>query len=487
MKKIICLLLATVMMFSLVACGNDKPETKPENKPSASQPGEGSTTETPDATTPDASQPGTPDPAPDVNWVIKEGVKAPGAEAPKKVVHQVPFIQGDAFVDVNLYHPSYGDMKPEDVMAALQQMPQFEGWTWNLKQEEKGYGKLYTDIGYMRGYEYSLTIIADKPVEGHEYVSDTIRITFGSDTSEYDGWRSISISYSTPANDVTTETQAFIKPVVQEVFGDAAEYMLYAPVTEERYNEMTLDFKNELGSETLKRKVDDNDVWFSVYAYSKLDNKVEEYPGDYMPMMRGEQPLYIDKYFPAFGNWNYNNVKTVNSPFFGKWFPKYDYTTPDSYDKMYTYSITTYENGDQDVDFQTELMLYQKGDSWIEGVSFELNYSVEVRDGVASLKRASMYVPAFAEDWDNNDNEDPTVIKRMSENLKYAMKVANAVFDTKFDFEGVYWNSPGDYFLYSRNNKATIGGEEKTLTFEFSTKTIDSIGKNRSGVRISIS
>jgi hypothetical protein len=372
-------------------------------------------------------------------------------------------------------------------MAALQQLPQFEGWAWNLKQEEKGYGKLYTDIGYMRGYEYSLTIIADKPVEGHEYVSDTIRITFGSDTSEYDGWRSISISYSTPANDVTTETQEFIKPVVQEVFGDAAEYMMYAPVTEERYNEMTLDFKNELGSETLKRKVDDKDVWFSVYAYSKLDNKVEEYPGDYMPMMRGEQPLYIDKYFPAFGNWNYNNVKTVNSQFFSKWFPKYDYTTPDSYDKMYTYSITTYENGDQDVDFQTELMLYQKGDSWIEGVSFELNYSVEVRDGVASLKRASMYVPAFAEDWDNNDAEDPAVIKRMSENLKYAMKVANAVFDTKFDFEGVYWNGTGDYFLYSRNNKATIGGEEKTLTFEFSTKTIDSISKNRSGVRISIS
>ena len=118
-------------------------------------------------------------------------------------------------------------------------------------------------------------------------------------------------------------------------------------------------------------------------------------------------------------------------------------------------------------------------------MTFELEYDVEVRGDAVNVVRASIEMPAFAEDWDNNDPEDPAVIKRLAENLEKAKKAANAVFGTNFEFDAVHWNGSGDYKL-NQNYEHELYGRKVQMSFEFMTKTMDSIGRNRASFKISI-
>ena len=478
MKKILCLLLAAVMIFGLVACGGDKTPSNPTERPSTNN-----STEDIDGTTPNGTQSeGTTPEETDGTWVIKEDLAQPGFVTPKKVTDDVHFTQGDAFFTMNLYQAAWSQINPEDVMNQLKQLPIFDGWTWSIEREEKGYGKIYTDVGEHRNFEYDVSVIAEKPVD---YITHRVSVRFTAQTNEYSGWRGISVNYSTPNEDTSVAHQEFILPVLQVVYGNAAEYMLYAPETDSRYSEMALTGDNEFGYEKVGRKLSDNSVYFSLYAYTKLENSWEEYAGAYEPMLKDNAPEYYDEIFTNFDSMNFNSVEKIGSKFLGKYLKNYEHTAPGNYDTLYTYVVTEYENGDKDIEFAADLLVYQKDASRIEGMTLELRYNVEVRAGVMTVKNVEIHMPALCEEWDNNDPEDTTVIKRLNENLTYAKQVANAVFGTNFEFSEVHWNGGSDYKLRD-SYKTEMFGREVTVSFDFSTKTMDSIGANRASFTINI-
>jgi hypothetical protein len=359
-----------------------------------------------------------------------------------------------------------------------------EGWTWRTVKEEVVYTEEYTETGWQRDYDYTVKLIADSPTEG--YVCDTITISFTGDTSEFDGWRGISVNYSTPGKDMSAEQQVFVLKVLEAVYGkEIAEYMAYAPVTEARYNKMSLSEDSTIGSECYSRKVNDRSVYFSMYAYNDKNTGVEKYAGNYESIMSNGKPEYIDIVFPKLAGLSFNDVSTVGASFVSSQLNNYDFTEPDADDKIYTYRVTEYENGDKDVSLRATLHVRQKDTTWIESMTFEFEYDIEVRGEIINVTRATIEMPAFAEDWNNNDAEDPAVIKRMAENLEKAKKVANAVFDTEFTFDAVYWNGSGDYKLH-QTYTAEMYGREVQMVFEFMTKTLDSIGRNRSGFKLKI-
>lgn len=481
MKRILALLLAAVMVMSLAACGNDNKDPKPEDKPSASQTGEqdgttpGTTPENPDATTPD-------DPATDGEWVIKEDVATPDFMTPQAVRQSLKKLDGST-IEVTLYQAMWSQVKPEDIKAKV--APLLEGWTWSIEREEVAYAEEYTDVGEQRKYDYHVKLVAKKPAT--DYVDDTISITFTGETSLFSGWRGISVNYSTPADKMNAERQAFILPILETVFGkDIAEYMAYAPVTEPRYGEMECSEKNAMGSEKYSRRLDDNSVYFSMYAYNNKKTGVDKFAGNYTSILNNGTPEYCDTVFPSLGKIDFKDIATIGADFLSKHFNNYDFTEPSSIDKLYTYEVVEYENGDKDVYLHADLNARQKGAVWLETMNFEFEYTVEVRDGVVNVERASITVPAIAEKWDNNDPEDPAVIKRMAENLDKAKKVANAVFGTNCEFAEVHWNGSGDYKLWD-NFKTEMWGREVNIRFDFTTKTLDSISSNRATVKLSIS
>ncbi len=474
MKKLFALLLAVVMMMSLVACGGDKTPTEPTDKPSESQP-----TETPDNSTP--SEPDDETTAPEGEWVIKEDVAKPQFYTPQWVRQQLKLLDGST-VEVGLYQTAWSKVDPQEIKTKV--APLVEEWTWSIETSETAYAEEYTDAGWQRSYDYTVRLIADAPEV--DYVNDTITITFTGNTEEFDGWRGISVNYSTPAKEMSAEQQEFILKVLEVVYGkDIAEYMAYAPVTEQRYNEMSLSESNTIGSEKYGRKLDDRSVYFSMYAYNNKESGVDKYAGTYTSIMPQNVPEYCDLVFPNVGKLDFTNVPTIGAAFVTKQLNNYGFTEPSSIDKLYTYETVEYENGDRDISFHADLNVRQKDTTWIETMTFELEYDVEVRGDAVNVVRASIEMPAFAEDWDNNDPEDPAVIKRLSENLEKAKKAANAVFGTNFEFDAVHWNGSGDYKL-NQNYEHELYGRKVQMSFEFMTKTMDSIGRNRASFKISI-
>ncbi|MBQ8806088.1 MAG: hypothetical protein IJZ68_06345 [Bacteroidaceae bacterium] len=479
MKKLFALLLAVVVMMSLAACGEDKTPTEPNNgdKPGVSTPATNPDESTPDVSNPDKTTPSKPDGA----WVIKEDVSTPEFMTPQAVRENIKKLDGST-LEVTLYQAMWSQVKPEDIKAKV--APLLEGWIWSIEKAETVYAEEYKDVGEQRDYDYTVRLVATKPVD--EYVNNTVTITFTGDTSTFIGWRGISVNYSTPGDEMNAEAQAFVLPILEQVFDkNIAEYMVYAPVTEPRYNEMECSKENVIGSEKYGRRLDDNSAYFSMYAYGNDKVGIDKFAGKYQSILNNGTPEYCDTVFPSLGKIDFGTIATVGADFLSKNLNDYDFTEPSSIDKLYTYEVTEYENGDKDVYFHADLNARQKDTTWIETMTFEFEYTIEVRDGVVNVKRASITVPAFAEDWDNNDPEDPTVIKRMAENLEKAKKVANAVFGTNFEFSEVYWNGSGDYKLWD-NCKTELWGREVSIRFDFTTKTLDSISRNRATVSLSI-
>ena len=481
MKKILSLALAALLCFSMVACDNNNTDAPPADNPAATQPGEPSTNpDTPD--TPETpTNPGSSDVVPEGEWVIKENVAQPEGHTPQTVQQQMTLLNGSS-TTVKLYQSAWSKMSPDEVKAAI--APLVPGWIWSVERSETVYAENYSDAGWQRSYEYSVKLTADGPEVG--YVNDSLTITFTGNSAQFDGWRGISVNYSTPDQEVSSEQQEFVLKVLELVYGKpAAEYLAYAPETTPRYNEMEYKCTNSLGSEVYRRQLDDRSVYFSLYAHNKQDTGVDKYAGNYQSIMENQTPEYMSLVFPKLGDFNFSSVPTIGAGFVSTQLNDYDFTEPSSNDKLYTYEVTEYNNGDKDVEFHADLNVRQKNTTWIETMVFVVKYKVEVRDGQPKVTSASIEMPAYAEDWDNNVPEDPAVIKRMAENLEKAKKVANAVFGTNFAFEDVYWKGPGDYKL-NANYQTEMYGRTVSMYVTFNTKTLDSIGRNRSSFTINI-
>jgi hypothetical protein len=483
LKKILTAILAIMMMLTLIACNSETPhnatDTTPPSPDNTATSADTTLSEnTSNVTTSGDETTG----APDNSWITKD-VQQPKPSTPLHIPQPVRFKESNVSAIVNLYKAPCSELNPEVLMEELKLMPMFDGWIWNIEYTETGYIEYYGDVGLCRSYERTARINAESSAD---YICDSITVSLNTETSTYDGWRGVHVHYSTPDRDMDASSQQFIQPLLQKLFNADAEYMLYAPATDEYYGQMDLTISNDIGYDKISRNLDDRYVSFSKYAFSKLYNQVTMYEGEDSPLLYDNAPEYLETYFPSFGTWNFNEYTKINSAFFSKWFPGYKSTYPEIDGPAYQYSITTYDNGDKDVEFRTKQKVYQNDDTFIDAALFELHYVVEVRAGTPNLKRASLTVPAFAEHWNNNDSKDPAVIKRMNENLKYATKVANGVLGTNFNFEHIHWNGPNDKSMYSNNNKVIIDGVEKTVHFEFKTSTIDALAKNRSSFTMTI-
>ena len=176
----------------------------------------------------------------------------------------------------------------------------------------------------------------------------------------------------------------------------------------------------------------------------------------------------------------------MGSDFFGEWYVGYISTAPNPNGKMYEYCVTDYKNGDRDVVFEASLILNQKDAAFVKGMPFEMCYEAEIRDGRMVVNKAEANVPAISESYTNNNDNDPVVIQRLDDNLAYAKRVANAVFGTNYKFGNIYWNGPENNSL-SSSVKTVLYGREMTMHYDFITKTIDSMNKNRASVNITVS
>lgn len=461
MKRIIALLLALAMIFALAACGNDKPNNETPKESVNTQPSDATVTPPSEITPNDTTEPSTPkdpveDDQPQESWAIKEDVKVPTFQQPQKITEEAfDYLKGQKHT-VQLYKSFYSDINPDELLTQLKALPLFEGWTWEKEIGETSDAKIYADSRMPHGYTYSVILRAEKELE--DYSSHDISIHFVNNTIAYQGWNLISVRYYTGDKEIGSEQQQTIFPVLQMVYGDSAEYLLYAPITDTRYNKMKQEIDNDLGSETLSRTMEEHVVSFCIDATNKADRPFKYYSSiDYAPFLTEIGPQYLNAVFKNFDNMNFGDVYGINSKFFSRWVKEYDFTSSSLMDDLYEYRVTEYENGDKDVKFSAELRIYNKGDVFVDGQPFECSYAVEVRDGVVSIKSAELHMRTSTQDVDKAYAKN---------NIAYAQKVANAVLGTNYSFDDVYWNNSSDCHL-EQLYKLQINEKEISATFIF--------------------
>lgn len=479
MKKYTSLLLLLFFLLCFAAC-NHQPPHAPVSTPTGGHHTDGAGCSGNAAigrtTTPATSGEG--------EWVVNPYVQQPEFPEPQIIRDVAYFPAHDLSFEVNRYKAAWADANPDEMLAILKAMPFFRGWDWQKSYTERGFATVYEDIGQQNSYEYTVSLIAEKPIDG---TRQRVIISFVAQTDEYVGWRSVSVNYSVPGVDMGLQHQEAIKPVLELIYGSAADYMLYAPLTNERHKEMALKVKTEHGTEIYSRTMLDGGVSFSERAHSNLYSALRYYAGEYTPVLaEGNLPECYADIFGAFAPLNFVNVECMGSEFFGEWYVGYISTAPNPNGKMYEYCVTDYKNGDRDVVFEASLILNQKDAAFVKGMPFEMCYEAEIRDGRMVVNKAEANVPVVSEGYTNNDDNDPVVIQRLDDNLAYAKRVANAVFGTEYKLSNVYWNGIDNNALTS-SVKTVMYGREVTMRFNFTTRTIDSINKNRASVNITVS
>ncbi len=258
MKKIFCLVLAMLMVFTMVACNNTNPT--------------------------DGSKPNTDGNAPDdftapslgpviLEWENKE-VADPTVEVSMQEITYT--FNGTEIKDKIAISPlSYDKYKPQEIMAALMTVEHIKDWEFTFRTIESGAPYL-TELGQQNSYMHTYSFEANETTDG-QYTGNGLRVEFTLDTDSCYGYASISCDVY--GNGLE---QSQILDVLKVVYGESdAEFLCYdAMKAEGKYASYTV--VKDFAIVAYSRDNSDG-VKFNIACLNSATDVTNGYPGEYKP------------------------------------------------------------------------------------------------------------------------------------------------------------------------------------------------------------
>lgn len=317
--------------------------------------------------------------------------------------------------------------------------------------QEKGKGEYYEDAKYQIAYEFDDVIsakIKDKKASSLK-LSNDFTITYRQDTANYSNYNYIQLMiFGLEWNETIQDD---LLSVVKPIFGDYAEYLIYAKDSDgKEYNGKTLNGYREVGmselidngdssyyiSREIDRTIGDGD--FSIRLQIGVAENTKEnvffyhYGLDNESMYSKMKYTYEDLLPTTFGSKNPLEFKTFANNYYSSAFSNYINTSLDYWD------FEIYENENNEMQYYMELSTKGNMSGLSKVLSPKLKYEISISEKDNKITDMEIYIEGASlyNDSENKENNyllQIKTIKSLVSNIIPDVNISDIVYQTNVE------------------------------------------------------
>ena len=282
MKKFFSLMLCSIMIFGLTACGSSGNHDEWDDK----------------------------------------SVRVPTVELTMQEVTYHP-VEGVDIKDVLMVSPlTYDKYQPDKILEQLQNLDCVNEWSCTTSTSEVAY-PYFTENGQLTAYKYGETVTLHE-MKAERKTNQSVSVSYNNDTDDIIGYSDISVSfqYSVGGDNLS---QSQMHDILQAVYGkEYADFLCYAEMDED---DGYAEYKIQEGDAVIvfSRSTENHGIDFRVACKNKAKEATNGYAGNYTPKL---QQLSV---LPDLMNWGADECDVQNVSAMGKSFLEKHFGTTASF------------------------------------------------------------------------------------------------------------------------------------------------------------